>query len=256
MNPLNDKIIEKRIFKAYSIFVFENKEDVTDWLAQDLIDSGLNAQGVKITCALSGGRTPKKLYEQMVEKDPKGQALKAYNWYFGDERCVHPEDDESNYKLASLNLFKKVGISMASIFRFWGEDEPVKEAKRYHQLIESSLPINNGFPVFDKMLLGLGEDGHTASIFPNQKELMMSENFAEAAYNPYSMQNRLTLTGEVINNSNEIFFMVTGAGKARVLADIIHKEGDFKNYPANYIHARHGMLTWLVDKEAAQFLRV
>ncbi len=251
MNPLADKIIEKRTFRTFNIFVFEKKEEVTEYMAMKLILKAQNRSGHNLSVALSGGSTPKKMYEQVVENDPKGSAMRHVNWFWGDERCVPPTHEESNYKLAYDHLLKPLNVSENCIFRMWGEDDPEKEAVRYHQLLDSILPVRNGYPVFDLMIQGLGEDGHTASIFPNQKELLLSQNFAEAAYNPYSMQKRITLTGEVICNAKEIFFLATGAGKAEVMAEIIHKTGKFKEYPANFIHARHGELTWLIDKEAA-----
>ncbi len=254
MNPINDKIIEKRSFKAFNILVFEDKEDVTQWMAYHMLQRTKDRKGHKMSVALSGGSTPKRLYEQLVDLDKHGLGMKHINWFWGDERCVPPTDAESNFKLAYDNLLQPLGIGDGSIFRMWGEDDPKKEAIRYHQLLDSILPVRNGYPVFDLMIQGLGEDGHTASIFPHQKELLLSENFVEPAQNPYSGQNRLTITGEVICNAKEIIFLATGEGKARVFADIIHKTGNFKEYPANFIHARHGELTWLVDKEAAKFL--
>lgn len=254
MNPLSDKIIEQRTFRTFNILVFEKKTEVTEYMAHHLIQKSQNRTGHNLSVALSGGSTPRKMYEQIVENDPNGIAMKHVNWFWGDERCVPPTDEESNYKLAYDHLLKPLKVSDNTIFRMWGEDEPAKEAVRYHQLLDSNLPVRNGYPVFDLMIQGLGEDGHTASIFPNQKELLLSQNFAEAAYNPYSMQKRITLTGEVISNAKEIFFLATGSGKAEVLAEIIHKTGNFKEYPANFIHARHGELTWLIDKEAAQAL--
>lgn len=254
MNPISDKIIEKRSFKAYNIFVFDDKDAVTEWMAHHLKILTSDHIGHKMSVALSGGRTPQRLYEQIVAIDPDGVGMRRINWFWGDERCVPPNDIESNYKLAADYLLNPLNISEASIFRIWGEDDPEKEAKRYHQLLDSILPVRNGYPVFDVMIQGLGEDGHTASIFPNQKELLLSQAFAEPAVNPYSGQKRVTLTGEVICNAKEIFFLATGKSKAKVFADIIHKTGNFKDYPSNFIHARHGVLTWLVDKEAAQYL--
>ncbi len=254
MNPIDEKIIEKRMFKAYNIYVFEDKEYVTEWMAHHLVNKTIERTGHKMSVALSGGSTPKRMFEQLRGLDPNGVGMKRINWFWGDERCVPPTDSDSNYKMAADILLNPLGVGDASVFRIWGEDDPEQEAKRYHKLLDSILPVRNGYPVFDIMIQGLGDDGHTASIFPDQKELLLSPNFAEPAMNPYIGQKRVTLTGEVICNAKEIFFMAAGEGKARIFADIIHKTGNFKNYPANFIHARHGELTWLVDKEAAKFL--
>jgi 6-phosphogluconolactonase len=169
-------------------------------------------------------------------------------FFWGDERCVSPDSVDSNYRMARPYL-EKLHIPEDHIFRIHGEDEPTKEAQRYSKLLAETIPLKDGLPRFNLILLGLGEDGHTASIFPGNTRLFKSQHICEAVKHPKTGQQRITLTGTVINNAIDVAFIIKGAGKAKIVSKVMNQ--DISDYPASLICPVHGRLTWLLDKEAA-----
>lgn len=205
-------------------------------------------------CALSGGSTPKILFDYLSAKYSDSALWAAIHFYWGDERCVPPTDDESNYKMTKERLFDKATIPEENIHRILGEADPAEEAERYGQLLLEQMPTKKGLPVFDMVILGMGEDGHTASIFPNQMELLSVETVCDVATHPDSGQKRVTLTGPVINTSKEVVFLVTGESKKTKIKEIFEKSGNWHEYPAAHIHPEGGTLKWFVDKPAVSTL--
>jgi 6-phosphogluconolactonase len=169
------------------------------------------------------------------------------HFWWGDERMVSPDDPESNFVVANKYLFSRIGLPNSHIHRMKGEENPDKEAHRYSLEIKSLVPMMNGWPVFDLILLGMGDDGHTASIFPNQMELLESDQITEVAFHPITGQKRITLTGKVLNNAKKVAFLISGESKAQIFDDIIHKSKEALCYPASYIHP-NGELHWFCDK--------
>ena len=151
-------------------------------------------------------------------------------------------------------LFDKIEIPEENIHRIRGENIPEKEVVRYTAEIDGLLKFKNKYPNFDLMILGIGTDGHTASIFPDQLKLINSEKVCAVAVHPKSGQKRVTLTGSVINNSDNTFFMITGDGKAKVVADILKKKKDYKKYPAASIDPAIGIYEWYLDSSAAKLI--
>lgn len=215
-----------------------------------ICDEVISKEG-KINIAFSGGNTPKLLFEVLSSDYKNIIDWSQVNFYWTDERCVLPENSESNFGMTERILLNKVDIPVSNVHRIFGEDEPDEEAIRYSEILESNLFIKNKFPEFDLILLGIGEDGHTASIFPNQMELLNSNEICAVAVHPATGQKRITLTGKVINNSDRIYFLVTGKSKAEVVADILEKKNDFAKFPASHIETEAGNTEWYLDKEAA-----
>ncbi len=174
--------------------------------------------------------------------------------FWGDERCVSPESDESNYKMASDSLLKRIPIPDANIFRIIGENDPVTEAKRYSEIVSKLIPSVNGNPQFDLIMLGLGEDGHTASIFPNNIHLFDSKNLFEVSEHPDTKQKRITATGKLINNSKGVSFLATGKNKPEKVYQILEKKSEWKFYPASLVDPKNGELIWLLDNLSAEQL--
>lgn len=203
-----------------------------------------------LTVALSGGSTPKILFDFLAANHSEEVDWSGIHFYWGDERCVAPNDSDSNYKMTVDHLLSKVNIPEANVHRVRGENDPEGEAINYGEQIQKNLTSANGLPQFDLIILGLGGDGHTASIFPHEIELLNSDNICEVATHPESGQKRITLTGNVINSAKEICFLVTGAGKTEKIDEILHKTGDWKTYPASYIQPISGTLTWFMDDAA------
>ncbi len=215
-----------------------------------ICDEVISKKG-KINIAISGGNTPKLLFEVLAENYKNKIDWMNVNFYWVDERCVPPADPESNFGMTHKNLFSKVKIPEDNVYRILGENDPKDEAVRYSEVLKNNLEIKNNFPEFDLMLLGIGDDGHTASIFPDQMKLLNSQDVCAVATHPSSGQKRITLTGRVINNSKRVYFLVTGKSKSEVVKDILEKKNDYLKYPAAHIKPTDGDLNWYLDKEAA-----
>ena len=227
--------------------IFDTPQAVAEAFAKDLAQRIAAAD--QLTIALSGGSTPKLLFDHMAAEYADIDWSKVH-LYWGDERCVPPTDDDSNYKMTVTHLLSKIDMPEANVHRVLGENDPVQEAERYGKEIEDGLPSANGLPQFDLIILGMGADGHTASIFPHEMELLDSKEVCAVATHPESGQKRVSLTGQVINNARVVTFLVTGASKAEKVVEIFNQSGDWKSYPASYIKPDSGELTWYLDKAA------
>lgn len=239
-----------------TVTIFETIDEIARHFGNMLAES-INKipEGSFFTIALSGGTTPKKVFEFLAANFKDKIDWQKVLVFWGDERCVNPESDESNYKMVRESLLQYVAIPTGNIFRIKGEQNPTEEAARYSEVIRKYVPIVHNTPQFDFMMLGLGEDGHTASIFPDNLQLFESENLCEVAFNPYTKQKRITVTGKVINQSKTIIFIATGESKAEIVDRIIEKKNGYGLLPASMVKRENGELNWLLDKPAAQRLR-
>ncbi len=202
--------------------------DFASWVAAQSSDS--------ITVALSGGSTPKRLFELWADQYAEEINWSRIQFFWGDERCVPPEDPESNYGVAKELFFDRIAIPSENVHRVRGESAPEQECSRYEREIQQIVRTDeNGNPLFDLIILGMGDDGHTASIFPHQSEFLKSRRICEVATHPQSGQQRITLTGRVLNAAEKVVVLVTGANKADVLADVLGKQGDFADFPISHI---------------------
>ncbi|MEA4916433.1 6-phosphogluconolactonase [Proteiniphilum sp.] len=208
-----------------------------------------------LNIALSGGSTPKSLFDYWAQL-PEGEIdWKKFRFFWGDERCVPPSDHESNYKMTKEHLFDFITLPNKNIFRIQGEDDPTSEAKRYGELLNHELEITNGIPSFDILMLGMGDDGHTASIFPHQINLWDSLENCVTAIHPISGQKRVSLSGKVINAAKNVFFLVTGENKAEKVKEIFEQPDQAKKqYPAALVQPESGNLYWFLDEPAAKRL--
>lgn len=203
--------------------------------------------------ALSGGSTPIDIFKQLSRETSREDWLDVH-LYWGDERCVPPGHPESNYGNALKTLLEPLGLGKDQVHRIRGEEKPHGEAVRYGQLLQKQLPMDNGFPVFDWIWLGLGTDGHTASIFPHQIELWTAGSPCIVTSHPDSGQPRISLTGGVINVAKRISFIASGKEKAGVIREIFLKEGCYMEYPAFYVDPASGNLEWYLDQDATYLL--
>jgi 6-phosphogluconolactonase len=237
-----------------TIRLFPDNPAVANAFAADLVEllQTLTASQTKVSVSLSGGSTPKLLFEVLAKKFNHSVDWSKIQFFWGDERCVPPTDQESNFGEAERLFLSKIEIPTGNIYRVHGEADPASERVRYGQLIAANVESNeSGTPSFDIMLLGMGDDGHTASIFPAQIELLKSDQICEIATHPQSGQKRITVTGKIINASKHVFFLVTGAGKADVLSEIFGKTGNFESYPTSHLAPPCGA-TFYLDQAAGE----
>ena len=208
----------------------------------------------RVHIALSGGSTPKILFE-LLAKDFRGKVdWNEVHFYWGDERCVPPDHPESNFLMTKSNLLDHIEIPEGNIHRIKGEEDPEKEAVRYGDFLVDNMKTYRKLPRFDLIMLGLGTDGHTASIFPDQMDLLSSEEVCAVARHPESGQKRVTLTGTVINNAAEVAYLVSGKSKAEKVREILQQKGEYASYPASHIDPHDGNLVWYLDEAAASLL--
>jgi 6-phosphogluconolactonase len=236
--------------------IFQSEDELAREFANEMVKMIIESAGKKqhFTIALSGGSTPEVVFTMISESFAKAVSWQHVHFFWGDERCVQPDDAESNYGMAWRKLLGNIEIPSANIHRIKGENDPEAEAVRYSEEIFSFTRKRNGIPVFDLVLLGLGEDGHTASIFPGHIGMFKSDKICEVTFHPVTSQKRITLTGRVINNADSVTFLVTGINKGEIVKKIFKKNPSSINYPASNVVPVYGRLYWFLDKEAGRLL--
>lgn len=205
----------------------------------------------KYNIALSGGSTPEIIFKALADNYSDKIDWTKVHFFWGDERCVPPDSNESNYRMAKVTLLDKISIPSSNVHRIRGEAEPIEEALRYSNDILSNVPVVNNLPKFDFVMLGLGEDGHTASIFPDRLDLFNTEKICVTVQNPDTHQKRITLTGTVLNNSSAAAFFVTGKSKSYIVEKVCKNPSVNKNFPASNINLMHVNLHWYLDSQSS-----
>lgn len=190
--------------------------------------------------AFSGGNTPLLVFDLWAEEFKDITPWCKMRVYWVDERCVPAENSESNYGNMRRVLFSKVQLPPENIYPINGSGNPSDEAAAYSRIVRFNVPLSKGFPAFDIVLLGVGKDGHTASIFPGQEHLLSSLSPYEVSMQPLTGQKRIGMTGTTLLNAKRLIFFVTGKSKSAVVHDVLNS-GD--TCPAAYI-AHHA---WVVD---------
>ncbi|GAB4521183.1 MAG: 6-phosphogluconolactonase [Anaerolineales bacterium] len=195
----------------------------------------------RATLVLSGGNTPRATYERLA-RTPYVTALpwQKVEIFFGDERCVPPDADDSNYRMASESLLNRLPLLPENIHRMAGELPPVQAAAAYEATLRAHLATS---PRFDVVLLGLGNDGHTASLFPDTAALHENERLVVANFVPTLSAWRLTMTFTALAGGQEIYFLVAGDAKRAILQAI---QKNPLAYPAGRVHAASGQARWLI----------
>lgn len=230
--------------------IYQDKKEVAKQFSKFLADFFSEKEIVHI--ALSGGSTPKIVFDELASIYKDKIDWEKVHLYWGDERCVPPTDDASNFKMTFQHLLSKITIPKENIHRILGENDPLKEAHRYSNLLETNLNCVKGTPKFDLVILGMGDDGHTASIFPYEINLWRSKAHCVVATHPDSGQKRVSINGKVINQAKVVTFLVTGESKAEKVKEIINKEGHYKDYPASLVEPKSNELLWFLDKLASK----
>ena len=204
--------------------------------------------------ALSGGNTPRRVYELLATEEFKNKVNWAFvHIFFGDERPVPPDDPASNYGMVVTSLISRVPIPKSNVHAISGAGDPNENACSYEQELKSYF-VGSPWPRFDLVLLGMGEDGHTASLFPGSAAISERTAWAVANWVEQLKEFRLTLTAPALNSAAQIMFLVTGANKAAPLAAVLNGPNQPELLPAQLINPDQGELMWMIDKAAAAHL--
>lgn len=242
--------------------IYSDADSLVQGAAQHIIAlaaSSIASHG-RFSLALSGGSTPRLLYERLAQPDYASQIEWAKTHIFwGDERFVPPDHPDSNYRMAREALLRHVPLPPTNVYRMRGELEPSQAATNYNNLLADffGLPEQaaaTAQPPFDLVLLGMGDDGHTASLFPGTSAVREQQRRVVAHYVEALGTWRLTLTPPAINAARTIVFFVSGESKAARLRDVLRGPARPEALPAQAIHPTHGTLVWLLDADAAKEL--
>lgn len=228
--------------------IFDTAQQAVEKIAQEF--KTYSEQHRPVHISLSGGSTPKLLFKTLAQLPYKTEIhWKNLHFWWGDERMVAPQDPESNYGEVQKLLFDHIQIPAENIHRIRGENEPHIELKRFQEELSAVIP--NG--VFDWIILGMGSDGHTASLFPHQTDFD-DKNLAVIAKHPETGQIRISKSAKLIEQAKRITYLVTGEGKAEILKEIQTTPAENLPYPAAKIKAKNGVTEWYLDKAAAKLL--
>ena len=238
---------------------FKDLTELSEFAAKQIISIGKKTikENDKFTLVLAGGNTPKVLYQMLQSEDYREKLDWDKVFFFlGDERDVSPMSDQSNFRLINESLFKSLKTPKSNILRWHTEIIKADEvADNYEKAIKKFFELRNGeIPVFDLVLLGMGDDGHTASLFPATSALSENNRITVSTWVEKYDSNRLTMTYPTINNAKNILVLVSGSEKAEMLNQVLNGDENFEKFPSQKIKPINGKITWLVDEEAGEFI--
>ncbi len=237
---------------AVRVSVFDDLESLSRAAADLFLSVASDAIALRgrFSVALSGGATPRRLYTLLASSAYQSRVDWSHvHLFWADERCVPPDHRASNFKLLSDTLLGRVFVPEKNIHRMRGEANPEEAAREYeNQLSQFFGP--SSLPAFDLIMLGVGEDGHTASLFPGSPAVREEKRMVVPVYLDKPNINRITLTLPVINHADRVLFLAAGKAKAGVIHHILD-EGNSREYPAGLVCPESGTITWFLDQEAA-----
>jgi 6-phosphogluconolactonase len=238
--------------------ILENAEAVAraaaDMFRRRAADT-VNEYGL-FTVVLSGGNTPRLLFRELAGNSPGNLPWEHIHLFWSDERYVPPDHPDSNFRLVQEELLSRITLPAVNIHRMHGENpDPTSAAADYEVELRSFFGLQPGqLPRFDLIFLGMGADGHTASLFPGSEALAEAERLVVTPWVAQVKVRRLTLTAPVLNHAAYVVFLVTGAEKAKTLLQVLEGPHDPLNLPCQLIEPDDGELVWLMDNSAAQLL--
>jgi 6-phosphogluconolactonase len=242
---------------TYDVFIYADAAELARESARRFAElaEAFTTDAGRGAVALSGGSTPKAMFQVLADKPFSGSLpWRSINFFWGDERCVPPDHSESNFRMANETLLSKVPVPRENIFRIPAEDEDhERAAASYSKTLQKFFA--DEWPHFDLVFLGMGADGHTASLFPGTTALSAGDHIAVANYVEKLQSWRITLTASAINRARNIIFLVAGADKAPALKEVIRGPRNPERYPSQLIEPSHGELLWMVDEAAASLLK-
>ncbi len=241
------------------IVVVSNPEELSLRAAEEFIrrsEESIREKGC-FAVALSGGSTPKELYRLLADNRCSNRVTwERVNLFWSDERCVPPDHIKSNYRMVRELLIDQVPIPKGNIYRMPAElDDHARAAMEYTQALKAFFHLKAGeFPRFDLILLGMGDDGHTASLFPHTPALDDTASLVSANYIEELGEYRLTLTVPLINRAAHVIFLISGKSKAAILSDVVEGAYQPHRIPSQFIRPENGRLLFLTDRMAASKL--
>jgi 6-phosphogluconolactonase len=220
----------------------EGAERFVNSAAETIADHGV------FSVALSGGNTPKAMFQLLASEPYRSQVdWEKVEVFFGDERCVPPDSDQSNYRMANETLLKNVPIPAVNVHRMRGEIDPNEAAIEYGRMLKEKF----GEGGLDLVLLGMGPDGHTASLFPGTEAIHETKHRCVANYVEKMKSWRVTITAPFINQARKVLFLVEGVDKAEKVAEVLEGPRDPERLPSQLIQPADGKLVWILDSAAA-----
>lgn len=235
---------------------YKDPKAASEAMAEDFKAIALNAVQAKgrFTLALTGGSSPLMLHK-ILSSDAYRQSIPWEKCFvfWGDERAVPFDDEQNNAKMGFETLLNNVAVPKEQIFRMNSEIPPIKAAEEYEKKLQAHF--KNAEPAFDLILLGMGADGHTASIFPGTDVVHEKTQWVSTGYNSEQKSPRITLTAPLINKAQNIFFAVFGDGKAKTLLNIFHGEYSPEVFPSQLIKPEKRNLYWYIDEAAGKFIK-
>jgi 6-phosphogluconolactonase len=239
------------------VLIFKDARELAQGAAKFILSAIVQAltKQDRFSLVLSGGSTPRAIYALLGEPPLADQApWSRVHFFWGDERCVPPGDADSNYQMAFETLLAKLPLPSENIHRIQGEISPEEAALAYERDIIELFVFENNPPRFDLILLGMGEDGHTASLFPNSPALDETSRWVVAVEHngpPEPVVARVTMTFPLINAARRVVVLVSGASKAGLVQRVLSGGGGISTLPVQRVNPEKGDLTWLLDEAAA-----
>jgi 6-phosphogluconolactonase len=239
------------------IRLFADAAEVSRAAADEFVRRAAEAVAARgrFSVALSGGSTPQRLYQLLAEPGLRAQVdWNRVDLFWGDERCVPPTSNDSNYHTAQEAMLSRLPIPPARVHRIEAERSDRETAARDYQAVLArafGVDANGAPPVFDLILLGMGPDGHTASLFPDTTALDETTRWVVVNHVPKFAADRITLTFPVLNAAREVLFLVAGADKAEPLVEVLEGPPDSRRLPSQRVRPTTGLLIWFVDRQAS-----
>lgn len=231
---------EIELVKEFSGFLAAKVKEVTD-------------NGRFFSLAISGGSTSLALFEYLASTNQSGIEWEFVKLFWTNENCVPVSDHSNNYGSSKLLLLDKIPLLKFNIFRINGEVDPVVESERYSTILQLELPVENGLPCFDFIILDVGEDGHTAGIYKDNLDLFNTNKLTSQTFNSNRGITNITITGSVINNAKEVAFIASGDRRAGVIAKILNDTEVSMQYPAANVKPKSEMLYWFLDRDSSSY---